>query len=187
MERIETVDKLFVHELNDLRSAEEQLVGALPLMAASASAPELRQAFEKHLEQTRTQLQRVEEALRLMQERPNGDTCDGMKGLIGEGQKMMDAVTRGAVLDSALIDAGRKVEHYEITAYRSAVSRAHELGHDVVAALLETNLQEEELADDRLQQLAQGMMPYSGPGADPRDDGSEVIVGSGASHAPGAK
>ena len=179
MAQIETVDKLFIHELNDLRSAEEQLAKALPLMAASATAVELRQGFEMHLEQTRVQLRRVEEALKLLDERPNGDICEGMKGLIEEAQKVMKSVEKGAVLDSALLDAGRKVEHYEITSYRSAVSKAHELGHEVVAGLLEVNLQEEELADYRLQQIAQGMMPFSGPGPDPRDDGSEVLVGTG--------
>ena len=82
------------------------------------------------------------------------------------------------VLDGALIDAARKVEHYEITAYRGAMSKAHELGYDDIGELLQANLQEEELADHKLQTLAEAMMPYSGPGADPRDDGSEVIVGS---------
>lgn len=178
MDQIASVDELFVHELNDLRSAEEQLVTALPLMAASATAAELRQGFENHLEQTRVQLERVEEALRLMGERPSGEVCKGMKGLLEEGQKIMNTVERGAVLDAALIDAARKVEHYEITTYRAAAARAHELGHDGVAALLQTNLQEEEFADYRLQELSQGMMPYSGPGADPRDDGSEVLVGT---------
>jgi ferritin-like metal-binding protein YciE len=92
----------------------------------------------------------------------------------------MQSVERGAVLDGALIDAARKVEHYEITAYRGAMSKAHELGHDAVAELLEANLQEEELTDHKLQTLAESMMPYSGPGPDPRNDGSEVIVGSGS-------
>jgi ferritin-like metal-binding protein YciE len=91
----------------------------------------------------------------------------------------MTAAGFGPVLDSALLDAARKVEHYEITAYRGAIAKAHELGRTEVATLLETNLQEEELTDYRLQQMAEGMMPYSGPGADPRDDGSEVIVGDG--------
>lgn len=179
MERIDSVDELFLHELQDLYSAEQQLTRALPLMAASAQAAELRQGFEAHLEETRTQLQRVEQALKMVGERPNGETCQGMRGLIEEGQKLMKTVERGAVLDSALIDAGRKVEHYEITAYRAAVAKAHELGHTTVANLLETNLQEEELADQKLQLLAEAMMPYSGPGADPRDDGSEVILGTG--------
>ncbi len=178
MDKIDTIDDLFVHELKDLYSAETQLVEALPAMAAAATAPELRQGFEKHLEQTRAHMQRVEQALTILGEQTDNTVCDGMKGLIEEGQSIMQSVEHGAVLDGALIDAARKVEHYEIAAYRGAMSKAHELGHDEVAELLEANLQEEELTDHQLQTLAEAMMPYSGPGADPRNDGSEVIVGS---------
>ncbi len=178
MDKIDSVDELLVHELKDMYSAETQLVEALPAMAAAATAPELRQGFEKHLEQTRAHMQRVEQALTILGEQTDNTVCDGMKGLIEEGKSIMQSVERGAVLDGALIDAARKVEHYEITAYRGAMSKAHELGHDEVAELLEANLQEEELTDHQLQTLAEAMMPYSGPGADPRNDGSEVIVGS---------
>ncbi len=180
MDQIATVDDLFIHELQDLASAEEQLIAALPQMAAAATAPELRQGFTDHLAQTRTHLLRVEQALGALNEHRNGDVCHGIEGLIAEGKKLIKTVEPGAVLDSALIDAARKVEHYEITAYRGAVSKAHELGHDLVADLLGANLQDEELTDHRLQQLAEGMMPYSGPGTDPRDDGSEIIVGTGS-------
>ncbi len=178
MDKIDSVDDLLVHELQDLYSAETQLVDALPIMAGAATAPELRQGFEKHLEQTRAHRQRVEQALTILGEQTDNTVCAGMQGLIEEGDSIIHSVERGAVLDGALIDAARKVEHYEITAYRGAMSKAHELGHDEVAELLEANLQEEELTDHELQTLAESMMPYSGPGADPRDDGSEVIVGS---------
>ena len=177
-EKISTVDELFVHELQDLYSAEEQLVQALTKMASAADTPELRSGFAHHLEQTRHQLRRVEQALNEVGEKPDGTVCQGIQGLITEGESLMAATYFGPVLDSALIDAARKVEHYEITTYRAAIAKAHDLGFNDAAALLEMNLQEEELTDHRLQQLAQGMMPYSGPGADPRNDGSEVIVGS---------
>lgn len=176
-EKISTVDELFVHELQDLYSAEEQLVQALTKMASAADTPELRSGFAHHLEQTRHQLRRVEQALNEVGEKPDGTVCQGIQGLIAEGESLMAATYFGPVLDSALIDAARKVEHYEITTYRAAIAKAHDLGFNDAAALLEMNLQEEELTDHRLQQLAQGMMPYSGPAADPRDDGSEVIVG----------
>ena len=168
MDKIDSVDDLLVHELKDLYSAEAQLVEALPEMAAAATAPELRQGFETHLEQTRAHMQRLEQALTILDEQTDNTVCAGMEGLIEEGQSMIHSVERGAVLDGALIDAGRKVEHYEITAYRGAISKAHELGHEEVAELLGLNLQEEELTDHQLQTLAEGMMPYSGPGADPR-------------------
>ena len=177
-EKIDTVDALFVHELQDLRSAEEQLVSALTKMAVAADAPELRAGLARHLEQTRQQLRRVEQALSEIGEAPNDEVCYGIEGLIAEAEKLMSAASFGPVLDSALIDAARKVEHYEITAYRATIAKAYDLGFKDVASLLEWNLQEEELIDYRLQQLAEGLTPYSGPGADPRDDGSEVIVGS---------
>lgn len=178
MEKIDSIDELFIHELHDLYSAEEQLLPALTKMAAAADAPELRGSFARHLEQTRQHLRRVEQAISTLGYKPNGIVCRGMEGLIAESEELMGETEYGPVLDGALIDAARKVEHYEITAYRSAVSKAQELGFTEVASLLDINLQEEELTDFRLQQLAEGMMPYSGPGLDPRDDGSEVIVGS---------
>lgn len=178
MDKIDSVDDLLIHELQDLYSAETQLTEALPNMADAASAPELRQGFEKHLEQTRAHMQRLEQALVILDEQTDNTVCAGMQGLIEEGDSLIHSVERGAVLDGALIDAARKVEHYEITAYRGAISKAHELGHEEVAELLGLTLQEEELTDHELQMLAEGMMPYSGPGADPRNDGSEVIVGS---------
>lgn len=178
MTRIESVDELLVHEVQDLYSAEEQLIAALPLMASAATAPELREGFEAHLNETRTQLRRAEQALLSLDEKPSGETCEAMQGLIEEGQKLMKSVERGPVLDAALLDAGRKVEHYEIVAYRAAIAKAYELGQVAVASLLEMSLQEEELADHRLQRLAEGMMPFSGPGDDPRADGSVVITRS---------
>ena len=178
MKLIETVDELLVHELEDLYSAEDQLVAALPLMASAASAPELRLGFEQHYNETTAQRERVSQALGHLGRKPDSVVCEGVRGLIAEGKSIMQSVAHGPVLDAALIDAGRKVEHYEIVAYRGALSKAHELGLSEIATLLQSNLQEEELTDQKLQQLAQGMMPYSGPGPDPRDDGSEVIVGS---------
>jgi ferritin-like metal-binding protein YciE len=178
MDKIETIDELFIHDLNDLHSAEEQLVMALTRMASAADAPELRAGLARHLEQTRGQLRRVQQALVEVGQMPGDEVCHGIEALIAEGESLMAAATFGPVLDSALIEAARKVEHYEITAYRGAIARAHELGFTEVASLLELNLQEEELTDYRLQQLAEGLTPYSGPGADPRDDDSEVVIGS---------
>lgn len=176
-DKIDSIDELFVHELHDLYNAERQLLEALPQMVSAADAPELRDGMARHLNQTRDHLERMRRALQLVGEQPNGEICHGVAGLITEGKKLIDSADAGPVLDGAIIGAARKVEQYEISAYRSATAKAHELGMEEVASLLEMNLQDEELADYRLQQLAQGMMPYSGPGADPRDDGSEVIVG----------
>jgi ferritin-like metal-binding protein YciE len=176
--KIETVDDLFVHDLQDIYSAEGQLVEALRKMATEANAPELRAAFARHLEQTTHHRRRLEQALAEMDDLPGDGVCEGIQGLIAEAAELMETTQPGPVLDAALIDAARKVENYEIMAYREALSRAHELGFTRVASLLETNLQEEELIDYRLQQMSEGMMPYSGSRADPRDDNSDVIVGN---------
>lgn len=176
-DQIETIDELFVHELQDLYSAEYQLTMAVPKMITSANAPELRSALAEHLKQTHQHLLRMERALDMAGHEPEGEVCHGIEGLITETEGLIDSTAYGPVLDGALIDAARKVEHYEITAYRATIAKAHEFGFTDLASLLEMNLQEEELADFRLQQLAEGMMPFSGPGPDPRDDGSEVIVG----------
>jgi ferritin-like metal-binding protein YciE len=176
-ERIDSVDELFEHELQDLFSAENQLIPALTRMAGAADGADLRAEFAHHLEQTQAHVSRLEKALDIMDLTPSGEPCHGIEGLIAEGERLMAVTSSGPVLDNVLIDSARKIEQYEITAYRGALSKAYELGFVEVAALIELNLQEEELADFRLQQVAQGMMPYSGPGSDPRDDGSEVILG----------
>lgn len=179
MEKIDTVDALFIRDLQTLHSVEEQLLPALTKMAVAADAPELRAGLASHLEQTRRQLHRIEQALREISEAPGGETSHGIEGLIAEAEVLMSATSFGPVLDSALIEVARKVEQFEIAAYRATIARAFELGFGTIAALLEWNLQEEELVDYRLQQLAEGLTPYSGPGSDPRDDGSEVVVGRG--------
>jgi ferritin-like metal-binding protein YciE len=176
-ERIDSVDELFVHQLQDLFSAENQLIPALTRMASAADGADLRAEFAHHLERTQAHVARLEKALDIMDLTPSGEPCHGIEGLVAEGERLIATTSSGPVLDNVLIDSARKVEQYEISAYRGTLTKAYELGFVEVAALLELNLQEEELADYRLQQLAQGMMPYSGPGLDPRDDGSEVILG----------
>ena len=103
MDKIDSIDDLFVHELQDLYSAESQLVEALPLMAAAATAPELRIGFEKHLDETRAQLQRIEQVLTMLDEQTDDTICAGMQGLIEEGKSIMQSVERGAVLDGAVM------------------------------------------------------------------------------------
>jgi ferritin-like metal-binding protein YciE len=176
-EKIETVDELFLHQLQDLFSAENQLTAALTRMARAAEAPELRAELAHHLDQTRHHVERMEKAIQLLDDLPTGEPCHGIEGLVAEGERLMVTTKSSPVLDNALLDTARKIEQYEIAAYRGALAKAYDLGFVEVAALIELNLQEEELCDYRFQQLAQGMMPYSGPGVDPRDDGSEVFLG----------
>ena len=145
---------LYIDELKDLYSAENQLVKALPKMAKAASSEELRQGFEKHLEQTRGQVQRLEQIFASLEENPKGKKCAGMEGLVKEGSEMIEEDFEGAVMDAGLIGAAQRVEHYEIAAYGTASEFARILGEDEHASLLEQTLEEEKETDEKLSELA---------------------------------
>ena len=113
----EGLRELYIDELKDLYSAENQLVKALPKMAKAAAAAELRQGFEKHLKQTQGQVQRLEKIFQALGESPKGKKCKGMEGLIEEGSEAMEEDYEGSVMDAALIGAAQRVEHYEIAGY----------------------------------------------------------------------
>jgi ferritin-like metal-binding protein YciE len=146
--------KLYVDELKELYSAENQLVKALPKMAIAASSDELRTGFEKHLEQTKGHVQRLEEIFESLDESPKGKKCAGMEGLVKEGSEVMEEGFEDAVLDAGLIGAARRVEHYEMAAYGAACEIAKVLGETKHASLLEKTLAEEKQTDDKLAELA---------------------------------
>jgi len=145
--------ELFVDELKDIYSAENQLIKALPKMAKAATSEDLRAGFEHHLEQTKEHARRIEEICTELGEKPTGKKCGGMEGLIGEGKEMMDEF-EGDVLDAALISAAQRVEHYEIAAYGTVRTYAELLGNDRAVELLEETLQEEKETDQKLTDLA---------------------------------
>ncbi len=147
--------ELYVDELKDLYSAENQLVKALPKMAKAASSDELRQGFEKHLEQTRGHVQRLEKIFQALGESPKGKTCKGMQGLIEEGSEATEEDYEGSVMDAALIGAAQRVEHYEIAGYGTVRSMAETLGEDDQVSLLEETLEEEKETDEKLTELAE--------------------------------
>jgi ferritin-like metal-binding protein YciE len=147
--------ELYIDELKDLYSAENQLVKALPKMAKAASSDELRQGFEKHLEQTRGHVQRLEKIFQTLGESPKGKTCKGMQGLIEEGSEATEEDYDGSVLDAALIGAAQRVEHYEIAGYGTVRSMAETLGEDNHVSLLEETLEEEKETDEKLSELAE--------------------------------
>jgi ferritin-like metal-binding protein YciE len=151
----ESLKKLYVDELKDLYSAENQLVKALPKMAKAASATQLQQGFEKHLKQTQGHVQRLEEIFQALGESPKGKKCVGMEGLVKEGSEVMEGGFEGAVLDSGLIGAARRVEHYEIAAYEAVSAIAKVLGETQHASLLEQTLEEEKETDEKLTELAE--------------------------------
>src|SRR5207253_4848194 len=129
--------------------AENQLVKALPKLAKAASAPELRAAFEEHLEVTRGQVERLEKIFDALDMKPRGKKCQAMEGLIDEGKELMDEDIEPAVMDAALIAAAQKVEHYEIAGYGCARTFAHLLGEEKAAELLQETLDEEGEADKK--------------------------------------
>lgn len=150
----ENLKKLYVDELKDLFSAENQLLKALPKMAKAASSDELRIGFEKHLEQTKGHVQRLEEIFESLDESPKGKKCVGMEGLVKEGSEVMEEDFEDAVLDAGLIGAARRVEHYEIAAYGAVQEIAKVLGETKHASLLEKTLTEEKQTDQKLADLA---------------------------------
>src|SRR3954464_11149359 len=121
---VSSVQDLFVEELRDLYHAEKQLTRALPRMAKAASSEELRNAFTQHLEETRNQIERLEEVFELLDVPKRGKRCEAMEGLIEEGREMIEEVDDDAVLDVGLITAAQKIEHYEIPRYGSVVALA---------------------------------------------------------------
>jgi ferritin-like metal-binding protein YciE len=152
--KLESIDALFELELQDLHSAEQQLVKALPKMAEKASSDELRQAFETHLEQTQEHLERLEKILGELNFRAGGHKCKAMEGLIAEAQDLIKADGLDSVRDAAMIGAAQRVEHYEIAGYGTARTYAEMLGHADAAQLLQQTLDEEKETDELLSGLA---------------------------------
>src|SRR5512145_2115036 len=137
------LEELLVDELKDLYSAENQILKALPKMAKAASSPELKRAFERHLEETRRQVERLDQIGEALDIRLTGKKCKGMEGLIEEGKEIMSEDLDDNTLDAGLIGAAQKVEHYEIAAYGTARTHASMLGYTKAAKLLQQTLDEE--------------------------------------------
>jgi ferritin-like metal-binding protein YciE len=153
--KLDSLQTLYVEELRDLYNAENQLLKALPKMAKQASAPELKQAFKDHLEQTEEHVERLEEIFEKLDKNPAGKTCKAMKGLIEEGSEIMEEKGEDSVLDAGLIAAAQKVEHYEIASYGTVRAFANMLGEEDAAELLQETLDEEGETDKRLSELAE--------------------------------
>jgi ferritin-like metal-binding protein YciE len=167
----ENFKKLYIDELKDLYSAENQLVKALPKMAKAASSEELREGFEAHLEQTKGQVQRLETIFQSLNESPKGKKCVAMEGLVKEGSEVTEEDFEDAVLDAALIGAAQRVEHYEIAAYGTVHEFAKVLGETEHASLLEKTLQEEKQTDEKLTKLAKEINPRANEMVSPKEQG----------------
>ncbi|WP_153556906.1 YciE/YciF ferroxidase family protein [Roseimaritima sediminicola] len=150
-----SLEDLLVEQLQDLYDAEHRLVEALPKMAEAASSSELKQAFREHLEETKGHVQRLEQAFKLLDRSAKRESCEAMKGLVKEGEEMIEAKGDPMVRDAALIAAAQRVEHYEMAGYGSARNFAQRCGRSDVADLLQQTLQEEGNADKKLSSIAE--------------------------------
>jgi len=167
-----TLHDAFIDELRDTYDAERQLTKALPKLAEAAIAPELRDAFKSHLEETQLQIQRLEQVFETVGEKARGKHCAGIAGIIEEGKTIMEEDFDGATMDACLIAAGQRAEHYEMAAYGTLVAWARAMGHDEAAELLQQTLDEEKAADEKLSGLAESGINQSA--ADAYQNGEEM-------------
>ena len=170
----EGLKELYVDELKDLYSAENQLVKALPKMAKAAASEELKAGFEEHLEQTKGHVQRLEQIFEMLDESPKGKKCKGMEGLIEEGSEIIEEDFEDALLDSALIGAAQRVEHYEIAAYGTVRAFAEELGESEHASLLAETLEEEKQTDEKLTELAKQINVVANEGSGEAEEQQKI-------------
>jgi ferritin-like metal-binding protein YciE len=172
---METMHDLFVNEMKDLYSAENQLIKALPKMAKAASNTSLRDAFTMHLQQTEEHARRIEEIFKAgVEGSPRGKKCAAMEGLVQEGKEVIDEGGPGDVLDAALIGAAQRVEHYEMAGYGTVRAHAQQLGYMNAARLLQQTLDEESAANEKLTQIAESSI---NPSAAQKHDGGSSREG----------
>jgi ferritin-like metal-binding protein YciE len=152
-----SLQDVMLEELRDLYSAENQLLKALPKLAKAAEGEDLKEAFTSHLEQTRGQVDRLKKVFELLDEKPTGKHCNGMEGLIEEGQEAIDEEEEGSLYDIGLIGAAARVEHYEIAGYTAVIAMANGLGLSKISQYLDANLGEEDatrgLLEEKLEEL----------------------------------
>ena len=153
--KLETLRDLLIEQLQDLYDAENRITKALPKMAKAATSPELKAAFEKHLEETENQVSRLEQAFEALGEKAKKKTCQAIKGLIEEGEETIKEDAEPEVKDAALIAAAQRVEHYEMAGYGSVSAYAKLLGEKSVLKLLQATLAEEKATDKSLSELAE--------------------------------
>jgi ferritin-like metal-binding protein YciE len=155
---IKTMDDLFVHTLRDIYYAENQILKALPEMIEKASDPQLKQAFQMHLGETKNQLTRVEQVFKMHGVEAKGIDCPAIDGIIEEANEIAGEVEDKEVLDAALVAAAQAVEHYEITRYGTLMAWAKQLGRNDCATVLQKNLDEEKATDKKLTQIAEAKL-----------------------------
>jgi ferritin-like metal-binding protein YciE len=187
MAGMNSLDALFEDELRDVYDAERQILKALPKMIKAAENDDLRSALESHLEETRAQVDRLEQAFTALDLKARGKHCAGMAGILEEGSDLMGEDGDAAVLDAGFIAAAQRVEHYEITAYGTLIAWANTLGHAKVVPLLQANLKEEKAADQKLSALAESGLNALAARADEQREGSEEPTAKPRTRAAGRR
>ena len=184
-----TLHDAFIDELRDTYDAEKQLLKALPKLAKASTSPELRAAFESHLEETRGQVERLEQVFATLDEKVRGKHCDGIAGIIEEGKSVMEEEFDDATMDACLIASGQRAEHYEMAAYGTLVAWARAMGHTEAADLLQETLDEEKAADEKLSALAESGINEEAasaahPGSEEEGEEEEETVTARTASAP---
>jgi ferritin-like metal-binding protein YciE len=175
-----TLHDAFIDELRDTYDAEKQLTKALAKLAKAASNPQLRDAFETHLEETQGQIERLEQVFESLDEKVRGKHCDGIAGIIEEGKSIMEEDFDDTTMDACLIAAGQRAEHYEMAAYGTLIAWGEAMGHMEAVKLLQQNLNEEKAADKKLSSLAEsGINQSAADAAHPEGDAEAEPVGAG--------
>ncbi len=152
---IKTLDDLFVHTLQDIYYAENQITKALPTMIGKATDPQLKQGFQTHLGETMNQIKRLEQVFQMHRQEVKGVTCPAIDGIISEAQEIMGDCSDNEVLDAAMLAAAQAVEHYEITRYGTLIAFAKQLGREDCASVLAQTLAEEKATDEKLTRIAE--------------------------------
>lgn len=152
--KLENLQQLFVKELRDLYDAESQITDALPKMIETASHPDLKNALQEHLHVTKQHISRLDRVFQTLQEKPTGETCKGMKGLLKEGDEIASGEGDKSTIDAGIISAAQRVEHYEMAGYGTVRTYAELLGQPELANLLQQTLDEEKQADQTLTEIA---------------------------------
>jgi ferritin-like metal-binding protein YciE len=175
MAKLNTLNDLFEDELRDVYDAEKQILKALPKIIEAAKHAELREALTMHLEETRGQVERLEQAFESLDLKPRGKHCAGIAGILEEGSDLLEEDGNDAVLDAAFIAGCQRVEHYEITAYGTLMAWARLLAYDEALKLLEANEREEKAADMKLSKIAESSVnPQAAGAADESDEDEEA-------------
>lgn len=152
---IKTLDDLFVHTLQDIYYAENQITKALPTMIGKATDPQLKQGFEAHLRETQNQIKRLEQVFQMHGQHPKAVSCPAIDGIIKEANEVAGEIADKEVLDAALLASAQAVEHYEITRYGTLMAWAKQLGRNDCASVLAQNLEEEKATDAKLTAMAE--------------------------------